>query len=105
MERFAELDETTAEFEANAFGASPNEFAGSADPILLGREFHNITSAKPNDALALVVLGEIVMLLKAKGVLSILQHFAPKNVDPERCRQALANGENSHFEQNRFMLQ
>ncbi|NQZ48096.1 MAG: class I SAM-dependent methyltransferase [Erythrobacter sp.] len=97
-ERAAEQDENSASFDAIAFGTVSDEYADTADIVLIMREFHNIMAADETDALALQVLGEIHMILKSDGVLGIVQHRAPESASDE-----WANGSYGYLKASRLI--
>lgn len=96
--RAAEHDENSARFDAIAFGTVSEDYAETADMVMIMREFHNIMAADETDALALQVLGEIHMILKSDGVLGIVQHRAPESASDE-----WANGSYGYLKESRLV--
>ncbi|MEO1657144.1 MAG: methyltransferase [Pseudomonadota bacterium] len=94
-EKTAAYSDDAPAFDAIVYGSAPEELHGTADIVLMIREFHNMKGADQSNVLIAGVLEEIYALLKPGGVFGIVQHRAP-----EEASDDWANGSNGYVKQS-----
>ncbi len=88
-------DETSAPVRAVALGAIPGEYADSADAVLMVRAFHHLNRFEDAGGFRSAALADVMTVLKPGGIVGIVQHRAPEDID-----DAWANGDNGYVKQS-----
>lgn len=74
------VSEDAASVEAFVFGNMPEDFAGSADAVLMIRALHNLNRFEPDGGYRTTALQDAYNVLKPGGVLGIVQHEAAEDM-------------------------
>ena len=84
-----------ASVEAFVFGAMPEQYAGSADAVLMVRALHNLNRFEPDGGYLTTALGDAYSVLKPGGTLGVVQHQADESMPDD-----WANGSNGYLKQS-----
>lgn len=72
-----------AEAKAFSFGTMPDSMAGTADAVLFVRALHNLRRFEDKGGYMTAALADAHRVLKAGGIVGVVQHEAPSGVSDE----------------------
>lgn len=105
-EREADREEGEAPFSGFFYGSMPDEFAGTADVVMVVRAAHHLNRIEEGRYFD-IALSDINKILKPGGVIGVIQHRAPEEASDEwavgnngyvKQSQIIAKIENAGFE-------
>lgn len=89
------IDEDDAPVSAFAFGSMPDEFAGTADVVMMVRAVHHLNRFEEDGDYFTKALGDVATILKPGGILGVVQHRAP-----ETNSDKASEGDNGYVKQS-----
>ncbi|MEN7343119.1 MAG: methyltransferase [Pseudomonadota bacterium] len=87
--------ESGAPVEAFVFGSMPEDYAGSADAVLMIRALHNLNRFEAEGGYLTTALSDAFTVLKPGGTLGVVQHQAAEDMPDD-----WANGSNGYLKQS-----